>query len=353
MEYRCTFPAGFGQLVAELALRDVPGARIAEKDESSLILDTETVVGDLPYLQSLAAIAATAPMDSRGYGAEEACRYFASHGMDARQTEGAAAAAVRRLRRPPKTFALRVFRLGAPAAVDKDARTRLERRIVELTGLRPDSRRPDLDMQLHIRTDGRSRIAIPLRQGNPAPALLRGELPPHTARLLCELSCPGRQDIFLDPFMGSGALPLERARMGPYKMIFAGDKDPDLVEAFIGRLGAPGLEKKRRTIFPKLLDAADLSRFEPGFFTAIVADPPWGEYSAEGRSADKEALRRLYAAFFREARRVMADGGRLVLLTGRNVPLEEALEESGAGWRADRDYSVLISGKKARALRMI
>lgn len=349
MRYRCTFPAGFGEPAAEAAARDVPGCRISDGDDSSFILETDRPFGIPSYLQGVALLAASAAADAHGPTLEDACRRYGSRGdprADA-ALAGAAAEAARRLGRKARTFALRTFEHGSPAAAPRSERAALERRIIDLTGLRPESRRSDLDFQLHLRADGRSYLAIPLRQGGPEPELLRGELPRHTATLLCELSRPDRRDVFLDPFMGSGAIPLARARMGAYRMIFAGDSDAAAVEAFIGRLGGPGLEKKRRTIFPKHLDATDLSRFDEGFFTAVVTDPPWGEYTAAG-APDAGELRGLYAAFLREARRVTAAGGRLVLLTGRNVPLDEALEDSGAEWKIERDFRVLISGKKAR-----
>lgn len=350
MVYRCTFPAGFGELAAELTTRDIPGCSIYEGDESSLILETDRPFAKPNYLQGAALVAASADTGAHGPSLEEACRYYGLQGNPRADAAlaGAAAEAARRLGRKAHTFALRTFQYGSPAVASRSERAALKRRITDLTGLRPESRRSDLDFQLHFRADGRSFLSVPLRQAGAEPELLRGELPRHTATLLCELSRIDRQDVFLDPFMGSGAIPLARGRMGAYRMIFAGDSDAAAVETFIGRLGGKGLEKKRRTIFPKHLDATDLSRFDEGFFTAVVTDPPWGEYAAPG-APDAGGLRRLYATFFREARRVTAAGGHLVLLTGRNLPLDEALEDSGAEWKIERDFRVLISGKKARA----
>jgi len=240
---------------------------------------------------------------------------------------------------------LRTLDQGEPSAVRKETRTRMEERIRALSGLRPDSERPDLVFQVQRRADSSAYLVIPEQEKHPE-TTPKGALPAHSARLLCELSQPGPTDVFLDPFMGSGALPLERARMGAFQMLFAGDADPVLVEAFKERLKEGSWAKKRRLIFPKVLDARDLSRFEPGFVNVVVTDPPWGIYS---RMESRE-LGDLYRRFLAETRRILDPAGRVVLLTGRDLSLQDALDAPGSPWRIREEYAVLISGMKARAL---
>ena len=148
--------------------------------------------------------------------------------------------------------------------------------------------------------------------------------------------------------MGSGSIPLERARMGPYKMIFASDKSVDLVSAFKTRLREKPFERKKKTIFPKCLDAGDLSRFESSLFSVIVTDPPWGDWERIGETE----LVDLYVAFLKEAKRTLSPEGRLVLLVGRSDSIEKALAASGFDGNIEEDLNVLISGKKARAMRL-
>jgi len=144
------------------------------------------------------------------------------------------------------------------------------------------------------------------------------------------------------------AIPLERARL-PYRMIFSGDCDEAQLARVKAVLSEPRMAKKRKTIFPKLLDARELSRFEDRFFTAIVTDPPWGRHEALGT----EALEELYRRFLGEAARILTPGGRLVLLCGRSglvadgsISIKEQFEEEGR-------YEVLISGQKALVLCLV
>ena len=346
--YRASFPAGFRPLIDRLAERDY--GKVLGGDESTVIFRSDFPPRPAPYFQALSLV-----VDSvEGRSLEAAYRAFA-----ARSGGGAAAAALRRAAPSPAVSgrraspsARRSVLRGSPRPVPKDARLALERSVAAVTGLRPDSERPDLELQVSIREDGSAQFLAPAR-GERADDRKRGALPRSTARLLCELSAPRGDDVFLDPFTGSGALPLERARMGDYAMIFAGDADAACMEAFKEALKAEerasaSFSRKRRTIFPKILDARDLSRFQPSFFTAIVTDPPWGLYE----KLDEAALLGLYADFLREADRVAAEGCRLVLLVGREAPLEEALARSGAAWAIAEDYPVLVAGRKARALRL-
>ncbi len=133
--------------------------------------------------------------------------------------------------------------------------------------------------------------------------------------------------------------------MGPYRFIFAGDKKAALVEGLKARLKEEVYAKSRRTFFPKILEASDLSRFEAAFFSVIVTDPPWGLFEKEL----EQSLLDLYTAFLIQARRVAAPEARMVLLVNRDTLLEKALSRSATNWKIHEGYEVLISGRKARA----
>ncbi len=346
MLYRGSFAAGFGPLVRHLLDRDYPRSvdAVPAADDSSILFRADRPVRRPPYLKSLAAV-----LDAQAAAdLEKACGLFAD-GLAQKNARESLTACTRDAAffrgKTPATFVLRTLDQGEPSAVGKAARTRLEERIRGLTGLRPDSERPDLVVQVQRRSDGTAYLVVPEQERHPE-QVPKGALPPATARLLCELSRPGPQDVFLDPFMGSGAIVLERARLGAFKMLFAGDADAAAVEAFKERLKEAAWSKRRRLMFPKLLDARDLSRFEPGFVNVMVTDPPWGVYS----DLDRRELADLYARFLDQARRVLAPAGRLVLLTGRDVPLPPGLGGEAPAWRITEEYLVLISGLKARAL---
>lgn len=63
-------------------------------------------------------------------------------------------------------------------------------------------------------------------------------------------------------------------------------------------------------------------------------------------------LRQFYTRFFKEAGRTLRKGGFLVILTGREVPLETAMGDSEAPWKMEENYEVLISGRKARLAKI-
>lgn len=343
-QYRVSFPAGFRPLAERLLARDFGGAQAREGDESSVVLRSEGPFKDPGYIQGASLVVDAIPAPSL----EKAYRAFAERLASAgprRAVERAARDRAFMRSGRAERFALRGFLGAEPTFPGEAARAALEGAVSRITGLRPDSARPDIDLSVSLRADGKAYFSAALRLGRGEGETAAGALPRCTARLLCELSRPEAADTFLDPFAGSGSIPLERALLGPYNMIFAGDRDEALVAAFKERLKDSRFERKKRTIFPKILDARDLSRFEDGLFSAIVTDPPWGDWERLGEAE----LTALYAAFLSEAARVSAGEGRLVLLVGRSDALERALDAAGKPWRIDENYDVLVSGKKARA----
>jgi tRNA G10 N-methylase Trm11 len=221
--------------------------------------------------------------------------------------------------------------------------------IVAATGMRPDSERPEREYRLQERADGRTlfleRVGAAHEPESRRDSNRAGELPRTTCRLLAEMTDPRSDDVFLDPFCGYGGIVLERALAAPYRFAFSSDTDAAKVAAVKQALSAKAFEKRRKTIFPKLRDALDASAFDAGFVTAIATDPPWGLYEGGVGRGDAEAL---IGAFLAESARLLAPGGRLVLLVGRDL---EAAGAAGPAFVLREALDVLVSGKKARALR--
>lgn len=347
--YRASFPSGFRPLVDRLVERDFGPGAVLGGDASTIRYRAPFPPRDPGYFQGISLSIDEIGGGTQVPGIDAALLLFARRLRPGSAAAAALAAAaghggfVGSGRRG--TFAVRCFVGGSPAGHDKAARRALEVEAERILGRRADSARPELELQVALRDDGSAGFLASLRRDR-ADDRAAGSLPPSTARLLCELSEPRRDDVFLDPFAGSGSLPLERAGLGPYGMIFSGDSDAASVAALKDKLKEKSFEKRRKTIFPKALDAADLSRFEDGFVTAIVTDPPWGAF--DGRGEDE--IRTLYAAFLREAGRVLASGGRAVLLVAREGPLDAALRDAESPLAIAEDLSVLVSGRKARAV---
>lgn len=350
--YRIAFPAGFKALVERLVMRDF-GSPALDGDDSTLTIRPDSAFRVPTYAQNAALV-----IDKVRCGSlEEAYRLLA-----ARVREASPKSELVRVFRDKafmrsgrgERFVIRGFLRSVPTFPGAEARSALENAVARIASARADSSRPDVQLSVVYRDDGNAYFTAAFQNSKDERPPEAGELPRQTARLLCELAEPNGDDVFLDPFMGYGSLPLERARMGAYKLIFASDRDERLVAAVKEKLKAKDFERKKKTIFPKCMDARDLTRFEDGLFTTIVTDPPWGDW--EG--IEKTELVDLYAAFLKQAARVLAAEGKLVLLVGRNDLLERSIEiahgklETGPRWSIEQEYSVLISGKKARALLM-
>ena len=122
------------------------------------------------------------------------------------------------------------------------------------------------------------------------------------------MSEPDKSDVFLDPFAGSGAIPLARSKY-PYELLYGFDKSVESVSALKINLKGVKARKKRPIILSKA-DARTLSRFDDGFVSKIVTDPPWGRHETID---DVEVF---YSEVFKEFLRILAPKGLIVTLIG-------------------------------------
>jgi len=173
--------------------------------------------------------------------------------------------------------------------------------------------------------------------------LRKGELRPELAHLLCLLSEPRPEDIFLDPFAGSGAIPLARTNY-PYNMIFAFDSDGENVRLIRSRIkeGKELIPRKSSPLIVGLQDARHLVRLQNGFIHKIVTDPPWGLYDTS--LAD---LPSFYREVLGELCRVTKSGGLIVLLLGDRELAAQLSNQFRLELETCATYNVLVSGKKA------
>jgi hypothetical protein len=328
VDYVALFPAGTSTLVAADLQSVLPGADVLESDDSALSFSTQA------RLDSAAAVPA-------------AKNLFVVRGRVARRDlDGTAADLVKAIRDLPRPRACSGFRVmvhvdGRLVAITPRARQTLEDAISAATGLRPlrrggcqeywvIGRRHWPAMYLAERLPG-SKANLPADKGS-----LSREL----SALLVRLSRPDPEDVFLDPFAGSASIIAARLSTPARKVIY-NDRDKSLCRSAAARLGHhAGLVFSHD-------DGTSMTSVKPGEVSAIVTDPPWGEYDES--VGDYAEFARSIAAEF--SRMLNERRGRLVLLVSRRdaEQVQEALD--GYGFACEPPVGILVNGHPASVIR--
>ncbi|HUY37427.1 MAG TPA: methyltransferase domain-containing protein [Candidatus Binataceae bacterium] len=169
------------------------------------------------------------------------------------------------------------------------------------------------------------------------PASLR----PAAAAALGWLSGVDERDVVLDPFCGAGTILIERAGLGRYAELIGSDRDSEALAAARLNVGP-----RYKPIRLEGWDAAAIPLTDSSV-TKIVTNLPWGiRYGTHGEN------RKLYPAWIAEFNRVLAPGGRMVLLSAewtlmrelaarRRIRIEKAIQVAILGARA----SIFICAK--------
>lgn len=157
---------------------------------------------------------------------------------------------------------------------------------------------------------------------------------------------PGRGAL-LDPFCGSGTIPLEAAslsasasRSAPASRIFASDKDPVAVAGTRANLAINNL---LHTTQVRPLNAADPRRFEAAWgnrgITTIVCNPPFGVRLGRNMNFDL-----FYRTVLQGAAAILPRGGRLVLLSSRRRGALNRVVEATPDWEIQHVRIMQIGG---------
>ncbi|MFZ1792227.1 MAG: methyltransferase domain-containing protein [Anaerolineae bacterium] len=248
---------------------------------------------------------------------------------------------------PAVTQAAQFYRITASrhnqtTPIDRDTLAQLERVFSPKLGLRVHRTLPDVEVWFLERSEGLGLAGIRLtRRAATEKELQRGELKPELANILCLISEPNKDDVFLDPFAGSGAIPLERARGFPARRVLASDINPLAVK----HLRARAAQEKVRLAVEEC-DALALRHVADGALDKIVTDPPWGLFEAQNAAA----LSAFYAAMLREFERVLKPGGLAIVLMGQKELFEGAIP--AAQLETLNRYDILVSGKKAAIYKL-
>ena len=224
--------------------------------------------------------------------------------------------------------------------IDNSLMQILEERIGNKTGLKPNRAKPDFEFWLTQRSEGYGYFAFRLSHHKAYDkSLQKGELRPELANILCRLSEPLPSELFLDPFCGSGAIPIQRARWFPKGLVIASDIDEQKVSALKVRIKDLGLTKR---VVVRRDDALNLTRYQPESIHKIVTDPPWGHFIQMS-----SPIGDFYARMLGEFDRILRPNGRSVIVTGETLALDNSLDSISSRLIVMQKFNILLSGKKA------
>lgn len=227
-----------------------------------------------------------------------------------------------------RTFRVVTSKENQPVSVKQKLMAGVERQISKSLGLKPDRSKPQVQFWFLTRSEGYGFFGLRITQHpDYAKVLEKGELRPELANILCQLSEPDKDDVFLDPFAGSGSIARARVKF-PFTKIYAGDIGP-----------------KDRNI--QRMDATKLEDFEDGSVDKIVTDPPWGIFDG------KIDIPTLYNKFLVSFYRVLKKGGIVVILAGNRNFFENLLTKFTDKFILQRKYHILVSGKQAGVYKLI
>jgi tRNA G10 N-methylase Trm11 len=203
-----------------------------------------------------------------------------------------------------------------------------------------DKANPDTELWFIKRKEGAVYLGLRLtRTDEEDKHLHKGQLRHELAHLLCLLSEPEQNDIFLDPFAGYGAIVMERIISFPYTKVIAGEKDKQIFKLLQEKL------KGKTGVVVGRWDATDLSSLTDGSVNKIVTDPPWGIYS------NNMGLDSFYIKILQEFTRVLKKGGLAVVLTAQKELFEQTVQKCRDLLLTEK-LNCLVSGKKASAYKL-
>ncbi|MGD9889865.1 MAG: methyltransferase domain-containing protein [Dehalococcoidia bacterium] len=213
----------------------------------------------------------------------------------------------RRARRP--TFRVIARAAGEHAFRRVDLRQAIERAIEKrVPALRLVADDAHLEFWVHLVRDhlviGIRLSSADLRYRTYKQANVPASLKPTIAAAMVLVSQPRPDDVVLDPMCGAGTLLIERGEASRYRRLLGGDGDPEAVTATRANIGPRYQPIELRQWNAQSLPVADRS------VDAILCNLPFGR-----QIGSEQGNRVLYPAVIAEWSRVLAPGGRLVLLT--------------------------------------
>lgn len=162
---------------------------------------------------------------------------------------------------------------------------------------------------------------------------LPGALKPAAAYALVCLSSPRPEDVFVDPFCGTGTILMERSLTAPAQKIIGYDRDANVVEI------AQANCAERKNIELAVGEAQNLPLPDKSV-DVIATNPPFGKTFAKKAN--------LFRDFLAEAGRVLKKDGRLIVLNGDRSGFESALRQASGTFEIKQKKDINLLGEPAR-----
>ncbi|GAA2124249.1 hypothetical protein [Glycomyces algeriensis] len=327
MRYYVQFPAGTGELVAESIGSYVDRPEVVYADDSSLIFESDTPyaqVVQMPFVKNSFTVIADVVRRDIDEGVLELADSLRYDGLEARAD----------------TFRVMFHVDGALIPVDPRAKRALETEISDASGQRMVGRGSGEEYWVVGRTDFEylmlCRRHIRAKRAEKAAGAISHEL----SSLLIAASKPRPDDVFLDPFAGSGSFTNARMSFPAMRIVYS---DADLARL---REDFPPAIRDSRNVEFLADDALALPSFKDREVDVIVTDPPWGEYEDLPLP-----LPEFLGAMARSFDRVLdPSDGRFVLLIARMAAEEAEKALTANRLNVGSVHEILVNGHPATVL---
>ncbi|MGQ0717302.1 MAG: TRM11 family SAM-dependent methyltransferase [Pseudonocardiales bacterium] len=330
VRYYVQFTAGTGTLMLDALDTQLPELRVRYADDSAMVLETSaapTKVAGVPFLKNAFAVIAETGRGDLDRGVTQLAKVAEKRPFP-------------KLPGPGGRFRIMVHVDGSLAPVGPKAKSAIERTIGLRTGSRVEPRGQCQEYWV-VGRQGMKEYLLGARLPKPQkPAKAKGAISHELSAMLVAASRPTPQDIFLDPFAGTGSFPLARLEL-PVRQVLYSDLDLIRLRRELPRQLTDG---KRVRLLDE--DGRTLPSIADGSIDVIVTDPPWGEHE-ELDQPFPEFAPAIGASF---ARVLHPGRGRYVLLINRRNAATMSKGLAEAGLAPDDEHEVLVNGHPATVL---
>ncbi|MFG3339961.1 hypothetical protein [Glycomyces sp. NPDC048151] len=327
MRYFVQFPAGTGDLVAESIGSYVDSPETVYADDSSLVFESDSryeQVVRMPFVKNSFTVIADVVRGDVDRNVLELADSLRYDGLDSYAD----------------SFRVMFHVDGALISVRPNTKRALETEIGYASGQRMVGRGSGEEYWVVGRSDFEYLMLCRRHLRPKRAAKAAGAISHELSSLLIAASKPHPDDVFLDPFAGSGSFPLARMSFPAQRIVYSDSDLERLREEF------PASVRGSREIEFLGEDALALSSFGEGAVDVIVTDPPWGEYEELPL-----ALPEFLGAMARSFDRVLDPRtGRFVLLVARMAAEEAGRALAANGLGVGSVHEVLVNGHPATVL---